>query len=79
MTEKKIRPELAALMSKRLAMTAAIESAREYFDFLDKLNVIADDGGLSRDHVREFALGQLNDAYTFNLESDIEEEDSDEA
>jgi len=79
MTEKKIRPELAALMSKRLAMTAAIEAAREYFDFLDKLNAIADDGELSREHVREFALSQLNDAYTLNLDNDTEEEDGDEA
>jgi hypothetical protein len=80
MSEKKIRPELSALMTKRLAITATIEAAREYFDFLDKLNAIADDGDLSREHVREFSLGLLNESYSLNTDSDLEEEeDSDEA
>lgn len=78
MTERKLRPEMTTLITKRLAMAAIVEKAREFFAFYDELKKIASDGELSFDYVRSFAIEQINDAYDINIDTETEEEVTDE-
>lgn len=78
MSDKKIRPELALLMTKRLIMNEIVTHARAHYEFLDKLNSIADDGDMLRDYAREFALETLRDAYDTTI-ANASEEDTDDA